>query len=67
MSNERMSWLPWLMCGVMVVACANTEQSKLKVLVLFPFPSKSHSILGDGVVRHLIKAGHEVTGLYCRY
>ncbi|CAG9793374.1 unnamed protein product [Diatraea saccharalis] len=56
-----MSWLPWLMCGVMVVACANTEQSKLKVLVLFPFPSKSHSILGDGVVRHLIKAGHEVT------
>ncbi|CAG9793373.1 unnamed protein product [Diatraea saccharalis] len=54
-----MSWLPWLM--FVMVACASAEQSKLRVLVVFPFPSKSHTILGDGVVRHLLKAGHEVT------
>ncbi|KAI5645836.1 UDP-glucoronosyl and UDP-glucosyl transferase domain-containing protein [Phthorimaea operculella] len=32
-----------------------------KVLVVYPFPAKSHNILGNGVVRHLLKAGHEVT------
>ncbi|XP_038207318.1 UDP-glycosyltransferase UGT5-like isoform X2 [Zerene cesonia] len=32
-----------------------------KVLVVFPFPSRSHSILGDGVVNALAKAGHQVT------
>ncbi|XP_026332314.1 UDP-glucuronosyltransferase 2B9-like [Hyposmocoma kahamanoa] len=32
-----------------------------KILVVFPFPSSSHGILGDGFVRHLLGAGHEVT------
>ncbi|XP_052756579.1 UDP-glycosyltransferase UGT5-like, partial [Galleria mellonella] len=32
-----------------------------KILVSFPVPSKSHNILGNGVVRNLLKAGHEVT------
>ncbi|XP_059051955.1 UDP-glucosyltransferase 2-like, partial [Achroia grisella] len=32
-----------------------------KLLVVFPFPAKSHSILGDNVVRHLLDAEHEVT------
>ncbi|KAJ0172135.1 hypothetical protein K1T71_012108 [Dendrolimus kikuchii] len=31
------------------------------ILVVFPLPGKSHSILGEGVVRHLLNAGHEVT------
>ncbi|CAB3238654.1 unnamed protein product [Arctia plantaginis] len=31
------------------------------ILVVFPFPGKSHTILGEGYVRHLLKAGHEVT------
>lgn len=31
-----------------------------KILVAFPFPSSSHGILGDGFVRHLLGAGHEV-------
>lgn len=31
-----------------------------KILLVFPFPSSSHGILGDGFVRHLLGAGHEV-------
>ncbi|XP_032522319.2 UDP-glucosyltransferase 2-like [Danaus plexippus] len=34
-----------------------------KVLLVFPVPGKSHSILGEGYVRHLLSAGHEVTYL----
>ncbi|XP_046971944.1 UDP-glucosyltransferase 2-like [Vanessa cardui] len=32
-----------------------------KILLVFPLPGRSHSILGDGYVRHLLNAGHEVT------
>ncbi|XP_030032437.1 UDP-glycosyltransferase UGT5 isoform X2 [Manduca sexta] len=32
-----------------------------KILVIFPVPGKSHGILGDAYVRHLLEAGHEVT------
>ncbi|XP_013139725.1 PREDICTED: 2-hydroxyacylsphingosine 1-beta-galactosyltransferase-like [Papilio polytes] len=32
----------------------------LRVLVFFPMMSKSHSILGQGVVSRLLEAGHEV-------
>ncbi|KAF9808340.1 hypothetical protein SFRURICE_008393 [Spodoptera frugiperda] len=32
-----------------------------KILVAFAYPGKSHSILGEGYVRHLLEAGHEVT------
>ncbi|CAK1594085.1 unnamed protein product [Parnassius mnemosyne] len=32
-----------------------------KILVVFPIPAGSHRNLGDGYVRHLLKAGHEVT------
>ncbi|XP_026735538.1 UDP-glucuronosyltransferase 2B15-like [Trichoplusia ni] len=32
-----------------------------KILVAFPYPGKSHSILGEGFVRHLLNGGHEVT------
>ncbi|XP_075984345.1 UDP-glycosyltransferase UGT5-like [Anticarsia gemmatalis] len=31
------------------------------ILVVFPYASRSHMILGEGFVRHLLKAGHEVT------
>ncbi|KAL4706382.1 hypothetical protein ACJJTC_018481 [Scirpophaga incertulas] len=51
-----MSPLPWLL--VILAACC---VESYKVLVVFPFPGKSHAILGDGVVRLLLKAGHEVT------
>ncbi|XP_022815720.1 UDP-glucuronosyltransferase 2B10-like [Spodoptera litura] len=33
----------------------------LKVLICFPLPVKSLSILGQGAVRHLMEAGHDVT------
>ncbi|XP_069361961.1 UDP-glucosyltransferase 2-like [Maniola hyperantus] len=32
-----------------------------RVLVVFPVPGKSHAILGEGYIRHLLAAGHEVT------
>ncbi|CAH0402440.1 unnamed protein product [Chilo suppressalis] len=32
-----------------------------KVLVCYPFPAKSMNNLGEGIVRHLLDAGHEVT------
>ncbi|XP_063832458.1 UDP-glucosyltransferase 2-like [Ostrinia nubilalis] len=35
--------------------------SAYKILVVFPYPGKSHTILGEGFVKHLVKAGHEIT------
>ncbi|KOB76026.1 UDP-glycosyltransferase UGT40Q1 [Operophtera brumata] len=32
-----------------------------KILVFFPYPGKSHTILGNGFVTHLLNAGHNVT------
>ncbi|XP_075984662.1 UDP-glucosyltransferase 2-like [Anticarsia gemmatalis] len=40
-----------------VISCCEAS----KILVVFPLPGKSHAILGDGIVRHLLNAGHEVT------
>ncbi|KAJ8711852.1 hypothetical protein PYW08_008806 [Mythimna loreyi] len=40
-----------------ILACSESA----KILVVFPGPAKSHGILGDGYVRHLLNAGHEVT------
>ncbi|RVE44213.1 hypothetical protein evm_011112 [Chilo suppressalis] len=47
---------------VAVVAIASfCACDAFKILVVFPFPSKSHGILGEGVVRLLANSGHEVT------
>ncbi|KAJ8711850.1 hypothetical protein PYW08_008804 [Mythimna loreyi] len=40
-----------------ILACSESA----KILVVFPRPTKSHGILGDGYVRHLLNVGHEVT------
>ncbi|KAL0818831.1 hypothetical protein ABMA28_008151 [Loxostege sticticalis] len=32
-----------------------------KILLMAPIPSKSHGILCEGLVRHLLAAGHEIT------
>lgn len=32
-----------------------------RVLVVFPIPSRSHTVLGDSIVKILLGAGHEVT------
>ncbi|CAD0204904.1 UGT40R9 [Chrysodeixis includens] len=45
-----------LLCFLILSAC-----EALKILVVYPVPSKSQSLLGEGVVRPLLKAGHEVT------
>ena len=46
----------WLLVGV-IVACSEAA----KILVVFPFPARSHGNLGDGYVRLLLNAGHEVS------
>ncbi|XP_052756565.1 UDP-glucosyltransferase 2-like [Galleria mellonella] len=49
------------LCFLIFVFLNASFSESYKILVSFPVPSKSHKILGDGVVRHLVKAGHEVT------
>lgn len=34
-----------------------------KILVVYPFPARSHNILGNGFVKRLLTAGHEVSNL----
>ncbi|XP_035452806.2 UDP-glucosyltransferase 2 [Spodoptera frugiperda] len=53
MERMKMYWLA--VC--LMLACAEAS----KILVVFPLPSRSHGNLGDGVVKHLLNAGHEVT------
>ncbi|CAH0402439.1 unnamed protein product [Chilo suppressalis] len=36
-----------------------------RILVVYPFPIRSLDILGQGFVRHLLNAGHEVTYVTC--
>ncbi|XP_035452792.2 UDP-glucosyltransferase 2-like [Spodoptera frugiperda] len=50
--------LPLLLCLLYYFLC---DVDGLKILVCFPLPVKSLSILGEGVVRNLLVAGHEVT------
>lgn len=47
--------LAWTYVLTLVVAVA-----AYKILVIFPVPTRSTSILGEGVVRHLLNTGHEV-------
>lgn len=37
-----------------------TQCEGYRILMVFPLPSVSHGILGEGYVRHLLDAGHEV-------
>ncbi|KPI98725.1 UDP-glucuronosyltransferase 2B15 [Papilio xuthus] len=46
---------------VLSISLCITLCDAFKILVVFPFPAGSHCNLGDGYVRHLLKAGHEVT------
>ncbi|KAG6458615.1 UDP-glucosyltransferase 2-like [Manduca sexta] len=48
----------WLLLGLLT---ASQFCDAYRILVVFPLPGKSHSILGFGVVNHLLKAGHDVT------
>ncbi|CAH2095522.1 unnamed protein product [Euphydryas editha] len=44
---------------LLIVTSAFSEA--FKILVVSPMPARSHSILGDGLIKHLSKAGHEIT------
>ncbi|XP_060805983.1 UDP-glucosyltransferase 2 [Amyelois transitella] len=47
---------PHWMCFLLLVV----PSGALRVLVVFPFTSPSHNLLGRSVVRHLLDANHEV-------
>ncbi|XP_013166242.1 PREDICTED: UDP-glucuronosyltransferase 2B10-like [Papilio xuthus] len=49
------------MFGIWVFVAIFSSIEGYKVLVVFPIPAGSHRNLGDGYVRNLLKAGHEVT------
>ncbi|XP_013189929.2 UDP-glucosyltransferase 2 [Amyelois transitella] len=49
------------MIKLAVFLCILCQCYAFKILVLFPLPGTSHGILGEGIVRHLLNAGHEVT------
>ncbi|NP_001182387.1 UDP-glucosyltransferase isoform X1 [Bombyx mori] len=49
-------WILFLCVTSLLCTC-----DAYKVLVVFSMPGKSHSILGYGIVKHLLKRGHEVT------
>ncbi|XP_046972213.1 UDP-glucosyltransferase 2-like isoform X2 [Vanessa cardui] len=50
-------WPLFLMSVVSTLYLSNAY----KILLVSPLPGKSHSILGEGVLNHLARAGHEVT------
>ncbi|CAH0596439.1 unnamed protein product [Chrysodeixis includens] len=50
--------LKWMLFSFML--CLYGSEA-YKILAVFPLPSKSHGILGDNMIKHLLDAGHEVT------
>ncbi|XP_028025310.1 UDP-glucuronosyltransferase 2B1-like [Bombyx mandarina] len=46
---------------IAIAVCFCLGVDAYKILTVFPVPGRSHGILGDAVVRHLLEAGHEVT------
>ncbi|XP_075984667.1 UDP-glucosyltransferase 2-like [Anticarsia gemmatalis] len=51
----------WILKFLLVCLAAVSWTEAYKILVMYPFPARSHGILGDGFVRHLLNDGHEVT------
>lgn len=49
-----------LVCLVFCLACVCVAKAA-NILFVFPIPSFSHQILGDELVKALIKKGHHVT------
>ncbi|XP_045538277.1 UDP-glucosyltransferase 2-like [Papilio machaon] len=47
--------------SVILFLITNYLCSAYKILLMFPVPGRSHAILGEGFVRHLLNDGHEVT------
>ncbi|XP_026735292.1 UDP-glucuronosyltransferase-like [Trichoplusia ni] len=54
----KMDSLKWIIFSCLL--CLYGTEA-YKILAVFPLPSKSHGILGDNMVKHLLDAGHEVT------
>lgn len=46
--------------GLFLISCINKANSA-KILAVFPFGKGSQYILGNGVARALVEAGHDVT------
>ncbi|CAK1545460.1 unnamed protein product [Leptosia nina] len=53
------SWTVYVTCLATILLYNNVES--YKILVPMILPGKSHGILGEGFVQHLLSGGHEVT------
>ncbi|CAK1594081.1 unnamed protein product [Parnassius mnemosyne] len=51
---------PLGICLVLLTVAATFSEA-YKILVVSPFPSKSHTIMSDAYVKFLLDAGHEIT------
>ncbi|CAG5053482.1 unnamed protein product [Parnassius apollo] len=47
--------------SIVIILILNSLCEAYKILLVFPVPGRSHAILGEGYVRHLLNDGHEVT------
>ncbi|CAK1594071.1 unnamed protein product [Parnassius mnemosyne] len=52
---------PKFYCYLAILLATSLYCDAYKILIISSMPGRSHAILGDGMVRHLTKAGHEVT------
>lgn len=52
---------------IILMAFLVSLSNAYKILVVFPIPGASHSILGQGYVKLLLKAGHEVCKNFFSY
>ncbi|XP_050355009.1 UDP-glucosyltransferase 2-like [Nymphalis io] len=50
----------WALVVVSIISSLYLSNA-YKILFISPLPGKSHSILGEGIIKHLSLAGHEVT------
>ncbi|CAK1594079.1 unnamed protein product [Parnassius mnemosyne] len=50
-----------LLRSIVIILILNNLCGAYKILLVFPVPGRSHAILGEGYVRHLLNDGHEVT------
>ncbi|KAM3962074.1 UDP-glucosyltransferase 2-like [Aphomia sociella] len=56
-TTKIMEKLAWLIFTIPILNLCGAD----KILVIFPLPARSHNILAEGIVKHLLNADHEVT------
>ena len=53
----------FVICAIYIIFLLKTDVDSARILGVFPYPSRSHSILGQALFTELAKRGHDVTYL----